>query len=114
MHSRAEGERSGAAFVAPPMGEQVFPCNGRSSLSHRSDVRADEGDPTGPPDHSAVCDDADAAAREADHVDLLVLRPTSSTSAMPKAKCIAGRRERLAAAHGPMTTSTATRPSVAV
>ena len=56
------------------MGEQVFPCNGRSSLSHRSDVRADEGDPTGPPDHSAVCDDADAAAGEAGHVDLLAMR----------------------------------------
>jgi len=42
--------------------------------SRRSDVPADEGDPTGLPDHSAVGDEADAAAGEADREHLLGMR----------------------------------------
>jgi len=114
-----EGDRTVVYLAgADPLGALAHraapPRQGDHRLHVAGDVRADEGYPTHPPVHSAMSDEHYAAAGEADHVDLLVLRPTSSTSAMPKAKCIAGRRERLAAAHGPMTTSTATRPSVAV
>ena len=92
--------------MAPPMGEQVFPCNGRSSLSHRSDVRADEGDPTGPPDHSAVCDDADAAAGEADHVDLLAMRADEGELHDAEVQLDRQREECLSASMPTMTATT--------
>jgi len=71
-------------------------------------VRADEGDPPGPPDHSDVCDEPDAAAGEAHQVDLLGMRADEGELTMPKSRWIVSGRSGLPASVPTMTATVAT------
>ena len=90
------GEPIHQGYVMIPNDHHVNVTSLEHEPSRRGDVRADESDPIGPPDHSAACGDPDAAAGEADQVDLLGMR--ADECELHDAEVEVDRQERLPAA----------------